>query len=64
MGVPKFTLYVDELSIMNSSGLLQLYLPLVSTALKYYSGHLWHIKNNLNDKIVCTNFDFESNEED
>lgn len=61
---PKFTLYVDELSIMNSSGLLHSYLPLIATATKHYSGHLWYIKNNWNGKTVCTNFDFETNKED
>ena len=62
--IPKFTLYVDGLSVMSSSGLLQSYLPLVTTAQKHYSGHLWWIKNNWKGHEVCNNFDFESNEED
>lgn len=61
---PKFTLYVDCLSIMNSSGLFHSYLPLVATARKHYTGHLWYIVNNWNGKTICNNFDFETNKED
>lgn len=49
---PKFTLFVDGLSIMNSSGLLQSYLPLVATAKNHYDSHMWYIKNNWNGKTV------------
>ena len=45
---PKFTLYMDGLSIMNSSGLLHSYLSLVATAQKHYTGHQWYIVNNWN----------------
>lgn len=58
---PKFTLYVDGLSIMNSEGLLQSYLPLVATAKNHYASHMWYIKNNWNGKTVCSSFDFENN---
>lgn len=58
---PKFTLYVDGLAIMSSSGLLQSYLPLEVTAKKYYNNHKWYIKNNWNEKTVCSYIDFETN---
>lgn len=59
--IPKFTLFVDGLSIMNSSGLLQSYLPLVATAKNHYDSHMWYIKNNWNGKTVCSSFDSETN---
>lgn len=59
--IPKFTLYVDGLSIMSSSGLLQSYLPLAVTAKKYYDNHKWYIKNNWNEETVCSYIDFETN---
>ena len=54
--IPKFTLYVDNLSIMSSSGLFHSMLPLVATAVTHYSDHQWYIKNNWNGKIVRSNY--------
>ena len=51
--LPKFTLYVDNLSVMSSDTLLNSSLPLLSCAIVHYKGHHWYIKNNWTGAILC-----------